>query len=213
MSKLENRDQSQSHKQEGVAQEAQHANSHSVHQQTQPIEDATFRVEYEASNLNDFDFEGGLELNFSNFNPDTTVLYQVFSVNSECVAGVKISFPLEQSSLPLIEFPCITPQSGTYDCHSFWFRPLKNIKGFQLEKVFIQPQYRFIKNFVLLVADSRTSKESMLQEYRFEFQKDQQMGDVLNLHDQMMPYFNEDWRRVAFPIHFNFEYSRLDIES
>ncbi|CAK79631.1 unnamed protein product (macronuclear) [Paramecium tetraurelia] len=60
--------------------------------------------------------------------------------------------------------------------------------------------WRFIKNFILLVQDSDNPQDpNKLKLFKFDFQKNQEMGDIQNLHDQIMPYFNDDWRRARFP--------------
>ncbi|CAD8173942.1 unnamed protein product [Paramecium octaurelia] len=185
-----------------------HIKTETVHQQTHSNED--IRVECEDGNQNEYENECGVLLDFTLFDPQTTVQYQVYSVNSECIAGIKISFPEEQSSFRLIEFPCIEPQEGGYDCHTYQFKPLSNIKGCQVELVQMTPSRRFIKNFILLVQDSDNPQDpNKLKFLKFDFQKNQEMGDIQNLHDQIMPYFNDDWRRARFPLYVNFLYNHL----
>lgn len=71
-------------------------------------------------------------------------------MNSECVAGIKISFPEENASYPLVSFPCVEPSEG-FDCHTFMFKPLSSIKGFQIERMELPNNVRLIRNFSLLV--------------------------------------------------------------
>ncbi|CAD8065945.1 unnamed protein product [Paramecium sonneborni] len=179
-----------------------------IHQQTHSNED--IRVEYEDGIQNEYDNEFDVLLDFTLFDPQTTVQYQVYSVNSECVAGIKITFPEEQSSFRLIQFPCIEPQEGGYDCHTYQFKPLSNIKGCQVELIQMTPSKRFIKNFIFLVQDSENAlDQNKLKYFKFDFQKNQEMGDIQNLHDQIMPYFNDDWRKSKFPLYVNFLFSHL----
>lgn len=39
------------------------------------------------------------------------------------------------------------------------------------------------------------------------------MGDIENLHDKIIPYFTDDWRKVKFSLYFSYSYSYLDEES
>jgi len=39
------------------------------------------------------------------------------------------------------------------------------------------------------------------------------MGDIENLHDKIMPYFTDDWRKAKFSLYFSYSYAYLDEES
>ncbi|KAM3133818.1 hypothetical protein pb186bvf_014081 [Paramecium bursaria] len=179
----------------------------SQHQQTNEDEEL-LRIEYEIEvDQNEQEFQGGVELNFNSFLPNTQVQYQVYSVNSEVVAGIKISFPQERLSFPLITFPCIEPQEGHYDCHTFTFRPISNILGIEIEK-YEQMGISLIKNFIFLAQDH---KDTPLMEYKFDFTKNEKMEDLISLHDWIIPYFNDDFRQVKFIMYTNFYYLNIEV--